>query len=60
MKNMKIFMIQAILALLIMTVGLGVVFCYQAGSVEYFVPFMKFGSMFIGVICMAISLLNKA
>lgn len=60
MKNMMIFMIQAVISLLIMTVGLGVIFCFVAGSTEYFVPFMKIGSIIIMANCLGIVLLDRA
>lgn len=59
MKNIEIFIIQAMISLLIMAVGLGIIFCFITGSVGHFVPFMKVGSIIIMMDCLGMVLLDR-
>lgn len=59
MKNINKFIIQAILALLVMSVGLGMVFCLLVGSIDYFVPFMQVSLIAILAYCFSLTMLNK-
>ena len=60
MNNMGKFIMQAFLAMLIVNVVSGLLFCLAIGTLAPFIPFIEFGFVVSVTYCMSIAFLSRA
>lgn len=52
--------ISVMIALLGVSLVLGIIFCLMSGTMTYLMPFMKVAFIISSVICLGLTMLNKA